>query len=81
MATLDEFTARACAALGLEPDSVDQSLVLDIARDVAHGVTRPAAPLAAYILGLAIGRGSQPADAAAIIAELARAWPRASGEG
>jgi len=75
MATLDEWTTQVCAALGLESSSIDQTLVLDLARDVAHGVARPAAPLTAYLLGLAVGRGAQPNDAAKRIADLARAWP------
>jgi hypothetical protein len=71
MATLDEWTAQACAELGLEPGILDQRLVLDVARDVAHGVARPAAPLAAYLLGVAVGRGADPATAAATMTALA----------
>jgi hypothetical protein len=74
--TLDDWTAQACAALGLEPGAVDRALVLDLARDVAHGVARPAAPLTAYLLGVAVGRGAEPAATAAIITDLASAWPR-----
>jgi hypothetical protein len=75
MPTLDDFTERACAALGLPAGSVDQTLVLDLARDVAHGVARPAAPLAAYLLGVAVGRGATPADAAATLTSLAAPPP------
>lgn len=32
------------------------ALILDIARDAAHGVERPAAPLASFAAGFAIGR-------------------------
>jgi hypothetical protein len=70
MPTLDEWTAQVCAALGLDPTQVDRDAVLDLARDVAHGVARPAAPLTAYMLGLAVGRGASVADAAATIAAL-----------
>ncbi len=73
--TLDEWTVRACATLGLEPGTVDQTLVLDLARDVAHGVARPAAPLTAYLVGVAVGRGTPPTAAAALIRDLARTWP------
>jgi hypothetical protein len=77
MATLAEWTAAACEALGLDPAQTagQQSIVLDLARDVAHGVARPAAPLTAYLLGLAVGRGADPAQAAATLTELARDWP------
>jgi hypothetical protein len=71
MNALDEWTANVCTALGLDPTSPDeQRLVLDLARDVAHGVLRPAAPLSAYLLGLAVGRGADPAAAAATVTGL-----------
>lgn len=58
--TLDEWVARVADELGVEiPDSV---AVLDLARDVAHGVARPAAPLTCLLVGLAVGAG-QPIDA------------------
>ena len=77
MAILDDWTAAASGALGLDPADAGahRTLVLDLARDAAHGVTRPAAPLAAYLLGLAVGRGADPAAAAARLTELARDWP------
>jgi hypothetical protein len=73
--TLDEWTGQACAALGLDADGFDRDLVLDLARDVAHGVARPAAPLTAYLVGVAVGRGADPAAATAIIRTLAAGWP------
>src|SRR5213593_3768177 len=36
------------------PEAV--TAILDLARDAAHGVARPAAPLAAFVAGLAVGR-------------------------
>jgi hypothetical protein len=74
MATLDDWTADACRALNLDPADVDTSLVLDLARDVAHGVMRPAAPLSAYLLGVAIGRGADPRAAADSLTSLAATW-------
>jgi hypothetical protein len=73
MATLDEWTATACGALGIDPAEARPALVLDLARDVAHNVARPAAPVTAYLLGLAVGRGADPVRAAAALTELARA--------
>lgn len=75
--TLDEWTATACAELGLDPAEANTELVLDLARDVAHNVLRPAAPVSAYLLGLAVGSGADPADAAARLTALAQ---RASAE-
>lgn len=74
MSTLEDWTAAVCADLGLEPEDVDVTTVLDLARDVAHGVARPAAPLTAYLAGIAVGRGMQPADAAARVTQLAQSW-------
>lgn len=73
MTALDDWTESVRTALGLDP--LDSALVLDLARDVAHGVMRPAAPLTAYLFGVAVGRGADPRDAAAAINTLIDAWP------
>jgi hypothetical protein len=75
VATLDDWTAQACGALGLDPAAVDRTLVLDLARDAAHGVARPAAPLTTYLVGVAVGAGADPAAAASTIRELIADWP------
>ena len=75
MTTLDEWARAASHELGLEPSDAPIGLVLDVARDVAHGVLRPAAPLSTYLLGLAVGRGADPAEAAARLGALVRSWP------
>lgn len=77
MNTLDEWADAACRELGLDPASLDVTLVLDLARDVAHGVARPAAPLTAYLLGVAVGQGRPLAGSAARISQLAAQWPPA----
>jgi hypothetical protein len=75
MTTLDNWTAAACGELGIDVALVDIRQILDVARVAAHQVERPAAPLTAYLLGLAVGNG-QPADeATAQLAALAAAWP------
>ncbi|REF01031.1 DUF6457 domain-containing protein [Thermomonospora umbrina] len=71
---LEDWIEAVCLELGLDRDRLDRDLVLDLARDVAHGVARPAAPLTAYLLGLAVGRGDAARDAAARITELAQGW-------
>ena len=58
MTTLDEWTARVSEALGLDSAALDRDVVLDLTKDVAHGVARPAAPLTAYLLGVAVGRAA-----------------------
>lgn len=63
--------------LGLPAGSVDVSTVLDLARDAAHGVARPAAPVTTYAVGyadgLAAARG-EDSDAMNRAAELALDW-------
>jgi hypothetical protein len=71
---LDEWIQAACVELGIDPGEVHRDLILDVARDVAHGVARPAAPLTAYLMGLAVGGGTPIRDAAARITEMAEGW-------
>ncbi len=82
MNTLEEWTAAACDALGLDPDALsDRSVVLDVARDAARGVARPSAPLTTFLLGVAVGRGQPLPDAAAKLTALAAGWETsAAGE-
>ncbi|MDO5700836.1 MAG: DUF6457 domain-containing protein [Bowdeniella nasicola] len=40
--------------------------MLDLIRDVAHGPSRPGAPMTAMLVGLAAGLGAQSADTDAI---------------
>lgn len=59
------------------------TVLLNLARDAAHGVARPAAPLATFAVGLAIGRTGGSLDdlrlAAERVAARADAWDE-SGE-
>jgi hypothetical protein len=75
MSTLDDWTDALCAELGLNPQDLNQKTVLNLARVAAHTVDRPAAPLTAYALGVAVGRGEPLAETAAKLQRLARAWP------
>jgi hypothetical protein len=46
---------------------------------VAHTVDRRAAPLTAYFLGVAVGRGAPLAETAAKLQQLARGWDAEAG--
>ena len=74
ISTLDRWTERACAELGIDPGMVDLRTVLDLARDAARGVDRPAAPVTAYLLGVAVGSGQPLAGTVARLRELTQAW-------
>lgn len=76
MSTVDDWVTEAARALGLEV-SVDTTLVLDLAREVAHAVARPAAPVTSYLLGLAVAAGADPVQASQTLTHLAREWPPA----
>ncbi len=71
MSTVDDWVAAACAELGIDPALVDVRLVLDLARVAAHQIERPAAPLTAYVLGLAVASGQSAGEAAARLTALA----------
>ena len=79
---LDEWLAALAAHLGLDADVVPTGLLLDVARDVAHNVARPAAPLSLFLVGLAAARAGGRAEditaASAAATELALGWPAAS---
>ncbi|TSB29308.1 molybdenum cofactor guanylyltransferase [Streptomyces benahoarensis] len=82
---LDEWITAVKAELGIELD-VDTKALLDLARDAAHGVARPAAPLTTFLIGYAAGRqegGDDVAEASRRIAALAERWAaeNASGDG
>ena len=75
---LDDWAAALCEHFGLRAEDVPVAAVLDLTRDVANGVARPAAPLGAFVAGLVAGRaGNDPAavrDALAAVAALAGDW-------
>ena len=50
--TLHDWIDELCDALDIEVE-VDEGLILDLARDAAHNVQRPAAPITTYLLGYA----------------------------
>ncbi|WP_434809937.1 DUF6457 domain-containing protein [Microbacterium sp. bgisy189] len=75
---LDAWADALRARFDLGPDDLPVSLILDLARDVANGVARPAAPFSAFAAGLVAGRAGgtpeQVRDAVAAVTELAAEW-------
>ncbi|WP_037674973.1 NTP transferase domain-containing protein [Streptomyces griseus] len=74
---LDEWISAVKDELGIDLD-VDTGVLLDLARDAAHGVARPAAPLTTFLVGYAAaqarGGPEAVAEAARKAAALAARW-------
>lgn len=74
---LDEWISAVKDELGIDLD-VDTGVLLDLARDAAHGVARPAAPLTTFLVGYAAARAEggpeAVAEAARKAAALALRW-------
>jgi hypothetical protein len=78
---MSEWVTAVAQELGLE-GAIDSDtvvdLVLDMTSDVAHGVSRPAAPVTAFLIGVAAGRADDPVvaarDYAQIATRLAQGW-------
>ncbi|MCQ8195037.1 NTP transferase domain-containing protein [Streptomyces rugosispiralis] len=69
---LDEWIAAVKAELGIDLD-VDTAALLDLARDAAHGVARPAAPLTTFLVGYAAAQKGGGPEALAAATEKAAA--------
>ena len=74
MERLADWTETAGATLGVQVSKADTAKILELARDVRHAVTNPAAIVAVYLVGVAVGRGADPEQAAAQLADLTKAW-------
>ena len=75
---LDAWAAALRERFGLAAEDLPVALILDLARDVAVGVARPAAPFSTFAAGLVAGHaGGTPEDttaAVAAITEMAAQW-------
>ncbi|MFF5701749.1 NTP transferase domain-containing protein [Streptomyces sp. NPDC012794] len=79
---LEHWITAAKSELGIDDVAVDVATLLDLARDAAHGVARPAAPLTTFLVGYAAARaeatGADPvqavAEASRKAADLALRW-------
>ena len=79
---LHDWIDELCDVLDIEVE-VDEALILDLARDAAHNVERPAAPVSAYLLGYAAGSADANVEEVERLAgraqALAEGWDRPSG--
>ncbi|MDF2968007.1 MAG: molybdopterin-guanine dinucleotide biosynthesis protein [Nocardioidaceae bacterium] len=79
--TLQEWVEALCAELGVPADDVDVPLLLDAARDAAHSVARPAAPLTTFLIGYAAAARGGGSGAIRTAAEQAVRLALAGGTG
>ncbi|WP_460794972.1 DUF6457 domain-containing protein [Microbacterium sp. GXF0217] len=63
---LTDWAASLAAALGVR-DDVPIAALLDVTREVAHGVTRPAGPISTYLVGRAVAQGLPIEQAIAVV--------------
>jgi len=75
---IDAWVTALAAELDLDLANVDVQALLDVARDAAHSIVRPAAPLATFLVGYAAGqRGAAGDDIGPecdVASTLARDW-------
>ena len=79
LVNLHDWIDELMDALDVEMD-LDEALVLDVAREAAHGVLRPAAPITTFLLGYAAARSDgKPEEMdrlAGAAIDLARRWDK-----
>jgi hypothetical protein len=81
MNALEEWAGAAGEVLGIDAMStVEQRTVLNVAREVAHKVLRPGAPVTTFLLGVAVGRGADLDASAAALIDLATRFAKAPDE-
>lgn len=73
--TLAEWIGTLSDSIGVEftIDEESMHIVLDLARDAAHEILRPAAPLTTFLIGVAVGQGASLGAVAARATELTQA--------
>jgi Domain of unknown function (DUF6457) len=67
---LESWLTELAGALQVDRADLDRDLLLDVARDAAHNVARPAAPLTTFLVGYAAGLRGGGAEVVAEVAEL-----------
>lgn len=73
MATMHEWLREVCHELGLDPAVVESTAeqLLTLVGQVAHGPTRPGAPLTAFLVGLSAGAAGRELDTVSTVRDVA----------
>lgn len=79
MQRMRDWLAQASEASGIEPELIEQleKPLLTLTAKVAHGAARPAAPLTAFLVGVAAGRGADPLELSERLGRLAQEFSSA----
>jgi len=78
--TLHDWIDELCDVLELDTE-VDEALILDLARQAAHSVEKPAAPVTTFLLGYAAAqRGGSQTDVEELAGRAAALAEKWSGE-
>ena len=72
---MKEWVEAVQKELGLNTQ-LDIDSILEVARDAAHTVERPAAPITTFLLGVAVANRADLHSASDKIAALAKRWPK-----
>lgn len=59
---LEGWVEALSGELGIDTAVVDIQALLDVARDAAHAVARPSAPLTTFLVGYAVGQAAMTED-------------------
>ncbi len=73
-AELDRWVAELAIELGVVDGEIPTAALLDVTRDVAHAITRPAGPLTTYLIGRAVAGGMPFSEAAERVHALIASW-------
>ena len=79
--TLQEWVDALAAELGVPADDVDVTALLDAARDAAHTVARPAAPLTTFLIAYAAALRGGGADTVRAVVDQAVRLALAGADG
>lgn len=78
---LHDWIDELCDVLDIEVE-VDEALILDLAREAAHNVQRPAAPISTFLLGYAAARADGDPERVEALAgaaiDLATRWEKSA---
>lgn len=66
------WLAEVCQEVDVDPGVLNEieAPLLQLIAQIAHGPSRPGAPLTMYVLGLAVARGADPSDLIARVSTL-----------